>query len=151
MIRRLLALSLPLVLAACAGAPVLQQEDLPAARAAANALKVLGTRYQYGGADPLSGFDCSGLVQFSFREAGVRVPRTTEEQRLASRPILRAELRAGDLLFFDLESKKNSHVGIYQGDGTFVHAPSTGKDVRRDRLDAPYWARHLSETRRLSL
>src|SRR2546422_440862 len=59
-----------------------------------------------------------------------------------------SHLRHGDLLFFDLQGKRNSHVGIYVGDGQFVHAPSTGKRVRKDRLDSPYWRKHLSEARR---
>ena len=111
-------------------------------------MKLVGARYRYGGANPASGFDCSGLVQFSFGQAGVRLPRNTEEQRLAAHPVSVRELRAGDLLFFDLEGKKNSHVGIYAGGGIFVHAPSTGKEVRRDRLDTPFWKRRLSEARR---
>ncbi|HEX2567571.1 MAG TPA: C40 family peptidase [Burkholderiales bacterium] len=154
MIARALAASLALLVAACSGIPRSQEESSSSSvgmLAAANALKVVGTRYQYGGADPVSGFDCSGLVQFSYREAGIALPRTTEAQRLASRLIQRTELQAGDLIFFDLESKKNSHVGIYAGDGSFVHAPSTGKDVRRDRLDAPYWKKRISETRRLAI
>jgi len=59
-----------------------------------------------------------------------------------------SHLRHGDLVFFDLQGKKNSHVGIYVGDGQFVHAPSTGKRVRKDRLDSPFWRKHLSEARR---
>jgi cell wall-associated NlpC family hydrolase len=112
---------------------------------------MLGKPYRFGGATPSAGFDCSGLVQFSFRQAGVTVPHNTEKQRLASRPVRRADLRRGDLIFFDLEGKKNSHVGIYVGGGKFVHAPSSGKDVRSDRLDSPYWKKHLSETRRLAV
>jgi cell wall-associated NlpC family hydrolase len=67
----------------------------------------------------------------------------------ASQPLRGANLRRGDLLFFDEEGKKKSHVGIYLGDGKFVHAPSSGKHVRTDRLDAPYWRKHLSEARRV--
>ena len=111
---------------------------------------MLGKRYHFGGASPSAGFDCSGLVQFAYRQAGVTVPHNTERQRLASRPIRRADLRRGDLVFFDQEGKKNSHVGIYIGGGRFVHAPSSGKEVRSDRLDAPFWKKHLSETRRLA-
>ena len=81
----------------------------------------------------------------------MRLPHNTEQQRLGAKPIERAELRRGDLIFFDQEGKKHSHVGIYLGDGTFVHAPSSGKSVRSDRLDSPYWRRHISETRRLAL
>jgi murein DD-endopeptidase len=110
---------------------------------------MVGKPYRYGGTAP-TGFDCSGLVQFSYRQAGLRVPRSTDEQRRASRPVRAENLRPGDLLFFDQEGKKNSHVGIYVGDGKFVHAPSSGKQVRADRLNMPYWRKHLSEVRRIA-
>lgn len=149
MIARTLAASLLLLVAACSGIPHREGNSSLGALAAANALKVVGTRYQYGGASPLTGFDCSGLVQFSYREAGLSLPRTTEELHRASRAIPRSELRAGDLIFFNHQGLKNSHMGIYAGDGTFVHAPSTGKDVRRDKLDSPYWLKRISEARRV--
>jgi murein DD-endopeptidase len=144
-----------LALAGCASAPQARPtgpevSEKAADHAATHAIKMLGKPYRYGGATPSAGFDCSGLVQFSFRQAGVAVPHNTERQRLASRPVRRADLRRGDLLFFDQEGKKNSHVGIYLGAGKFVHAPSSGKEVRSDRLDSPYWKKHLSETRRLA-
>jgi cell wall-associated NlpC family hydrolase len=146
-----------LALAGCASAPSSQPRadratvsEAAADRAAGNALKMLGRPYHFGGATPSAGFDCSGLVQFSFRQAGVSVPHNTERQRQVSRPVRRAELRRGDLVFFDQEGKKNSHVGIYLGGGRFVQSPSSGKHVRSDRLDAPYWKKHLSETRRLT-
>lgn len=109
----------------------------------------IGKRYVLGGASPSRGFDCSGLVQYSYRRAGVKLPHNTDAQLRLSRPIRRAELRRGDLIFFDEKGGDNSHVGIYLGDGTFVHAPSSGKTVRRDKLDSPYWKKHLSELRRV--
>jgi murein DD-endopeptidase len=118
--------------------------------AAGNAAKMLGKPYRFGGASP-AGFDCSGLVLFSYRQAGVALPHNTEAQRRASQPVRLSSLRRGDLLFFDQEGKKSSHVGIYLGDGRFVHAPSSGKVVRSDRLDSPYWKKHLSEARRLPI
>lgn len=142
------------LLGGCASVPPsdVPPRDITAGdRAAAYATTLIGKPYRYGGATPERGFDCSGLVQYSFRQAGVALPHNTEEQRLLSRPVSLGDLRPGDLLFFNLEEKKNSHVGIYAGSGIFVHAPSTGKDVRRDRLEAPYWRKHLSETRRLAL
>jgi cell wall-associated NlpC family hydrolase len=111
---------------------------------------VVGKPYKYGGSSPARGFDCSGLVQYSYKQAGVALPRDTDQQRRASRPVKVADLRRGDLLFFDQEGKKNSHVGIYLGEGRFVHAPSSGKKVRANRLDQPYWKKHLSEARRLT-
>lgn len=116
-------------------------------RAAGHAAKMVGKPYRYGGASP-SGFDCSGLVQFSYRQAGVAVPRSTEAQLRASKPV-RGSVQRGDLLFFDHEGRKNGHVGIYLGKGRFVHAPSSGKRVRTDTLDSKYWKKHLSEVRRL--
>jgi cell wall-associated NlpC family hydrolase len=144
--------ALAFLLGACASTPA--PDPVPAVRAgdadvaAGHALRMVGKPYRYGGAGPASGFDCSGLVQFSYRQAGVRLPRSTEQQLVSSRPVSRSRLRRGDLLFFDQEGRKNSHVGIYLGGGRFVHAPSSGKRVRTDRLDAPYWARHLSSIRR---
>lgn len=109
---------------------------------------MVGKPYKYGGSSP-AGFDCSGLVQYSFKHAGVALPHNTLQQRSASRLIRSSELRRGDLLFFNQEGKKYGHVGIYLGNGKFVHAPSSGKSVRSDRLDTPYWKKHLSEARRL--
>jgi cell wall-associated NlpC family hydrolase len=116
-------------------------------RAAAHAAKMVGKPYRYGGESPSSGFDCSGLVHYSFRQAGVSVPRSTAAQLRASQPV-RGNLRRGDLVFFDQEGKKRSHVGIYLGNGRFVHAPSSGKRVRTDSLDSRYWKKHFDEARR---
>jgi cell wall-associated NlpC family hydrolase len=127
-----------------------QLDERPASRAAQHAARMLGKPYRYGGSTP-AGFDCSGLVLFSYQQAGIRMPRSTDEQRRASRPVRAENLQPGDLLFFDQEGKKNSHVGIYVGRGEFVHAPSSGKQVRSDRMDAPYWRKHLSEVRRVNV
>lgn len=117
-------------------------------RAAFYATKMIGARYRYGGNHPNKGFDCSGLVQYSYKLAGVSVPRSTEYQFRNSRSVRRSELRKGDLLFFNQEGKRFSHVGIYIGDDRFVHAPSTGKRVKISSVSNPYWARHLASTRR---
>ena len=138
-------------LAACASTQRSSNEVAPAVadRAASQAAKMVGKPYRYGGSTP-AGFDCSGLVLFSYQQAGLSLPRATDSQRKASREVRVSSLRRGDLLFFDQEGKKNSHVGIYLGDGTFVHAPSSGKRVRVDRLDSAYWKKHLSEARSIS-
>jgi murein DD-endopeptidase len=149
----LIGILLP-ALAACASAPqsapVASRGATKAAgdQAANQAAKMVGKPYRYGGSTP-AGFDCSGLVQYSYRQAGVALPRSTDEQRSASRLVKIADLRRGDLLFFNQEGKKYGHLGMYIGDGKFVHAPSSGKSVRSDRLDSPYWKKHLSEARRL--
>lgn len=118
--------------------------------AAEHAAGLVGKPYRYGGASPSTGFDCSGLVQWSYAQAGRKLPRSTDDQREASRHIRVSDLRRGDLLFFHQEGKKHGHVGIYVGNGEFVHAPSSGKRVRRDRVDTPYWSKHLSEARRIA-
>lgn len=119
-------------------------------QAADAALAMLGAPYVFGGATPAAGFDCSGLVQFSFRQAGVGVPRTAAEQLRASARIDLRGARRGDLLFFHLEGRRNSHVAIYLGGGEFVHAPSTSKTVRTDRIASPYWRARLSSARRIA-
>ena len=145
------------VVVGCASAPQPRPVQLPEPgsslpeRAAHYAAQLVGRPYRYGGASPSTGFDCSGLVQWSYAQAGRKLPRSTDDQRVAAQRIRMSELRKGDLIFFDQEGKKNSHVGIYVGGGEFVHAPSSGKRVRRDRLDAPYWKQHISEVRRLSV
>ena len=151
-----LILLLVLALAGCAstrptptasGGSTRPSNAAPADRAAALAAKMVGKPYKYGGSSP-SGFDCSGLVQYSFKQAGVSLPHNTVQQRSATRVVNVAELRRGDLLFFNQEGKRYGHVGIYLGDGKFVHAPSSGKSVRSDALSNPYWKKHLSEVRR---
>ena len=87
-----------------------------------------GKPYRYGGSTPV-GFDCSGLIQYSYARAGVKVPRSTEDLLEASRTIAKRQLRPGDLVFFHQDSKRSSHVGLYIGNDRFVHAPSTGKTV----------------------
>lgn len=94
----------------------------------------IGAPYQYGGAGPDT-FDCSGLVSYAHRAIGVDVPRTAARQFEAALPVERKALRPGDLVFFRLESRGISHVGIYAGDGRFVHAPQRGGHVRMASLD----------------
>ena len=106
------------------------------------ARQAIGTPYRYGGDSP-RGFDCSGLVQYAHRQVGVRIPRTTDSQWRSARSPHRRYLLPGDVLFFSLGGDKDRHVGIYEGDGVFIHAPSSGKRVGRASLDNPYWQDHL--------
>jgi len=105
------------------------------ARAAALARSFVGTPYRFGGDSP-SGFDCSGLVFYVYRELGLSIPRTAAEQRAAAQHVDGDALEPGDLVFF---STPKDHVGIYLGHGEFVHAPAHGRTVERARLDTPYF------------
>ena len=139
-----LAVALALVLAGCASAP------RPAPRTPAGAgdtiasvaLALIGKRYAFGGADA-GGFDCSGLALYAHERAGLAIPRTAAAQQRAARPVALAQLRPGDLLFFRLGAHGIDHVGIYAGDGRFIHAPHRGVAVTAAALDDPYFAQHL--------
>ena len=115
------------------------------------AIGLVGTPYRYGGNTPAGGFDCSGLVGFVFRDAaGLRLPRTTTDLVAMRAPgVGTLELEPGDLLFFAPGGGKASHIGIFVGEGRFVHAPSTGGTVRLDRLDVDYWRRAFVGARRV--
>ena len=106
-------------------------------RAAAVALQQVGVPYRYGGVGP-SGFDCSGLVHYSYAHAGKSVPRTTAALWAKLAPVEAWRMQTGDLLFFNIEGKM-SHVGLYLGDGRFVHAPSSGRVVSIESLDSDYY------------
>lgn len=114
------------------------------------AISLVGIPYRYGGNTPEGGFDCSGLVGYVFRDMlDLRLPRTTRElAKLQGPKIDPARLASGDLVFFG-DAGTVSHVGIYVGDGRFVHAPSSGGTVRLDRLDGRWWQTHYSGARRL--
>jgi murein DD-endopeptidase len=94
----------------------------------------VGAPYRYGGSTP-EGFDCSGLVVRSHELAGIAVPRTVLEQHAAAQAVPESALQPGDLVFFASRRGRVDHVGIYAGEGRFVHAPRTGRPVGYDRLD----------------
>ena len=157
--QRAALLSLLLLLGACAhqgGGAHAGRELAPADSVAANgvlirAIGLVGTPYHFGGASPEGGFDCSGLVQFVYRDsAGIRLPRSTRELVAMDAPeVAREQLQPGDLVFFSPGGGPPSHIGIYVGEGRFVHAPSTGGTVRLDLLDSDYWRRAYVGARRL--
>lgn len=136
-----------LALGGCSSVPPRQADPDVGAGAARQALAMQGKPYRAGGSTP-RGFDCSGLVQYSYARVRVSVPRTTEAQWAGSRAVSRKDIRPGDLLFFHQEGKRNSHVAIYLGNSRFVHAPSSGKYVSTGTLSDPYWRRHFSGARR---
>jgi cell wall-associated NlpC family hydrolase len=112
------------------------------------AMGMVGTRYLYGGTDPRQGFDCSGLVYYAYEQAGYRVPRTSQELFRAARKISVNDADPGDLMFFQ-DQTKLSHVGIYLGDGFFVHAPASGQKVTVGSLESAYYQEHLVAVGRL--
>ncbi|WEN42545.1 Murein DD-endopeptidase MepH [Thauera sp. GDN1] len=114
------------------------------------ALSYLGIRYRFGGTSPATGLDCSGLVLNVFRNAvGLNLPRTAGEMAKLGDRIGRQELKPGDLVFFNTMRRAFSHVGIYLGDGKFVHAPSSGGKVRVENISNRYWAQRFNGARRL--
>lgn len=115
------------------------------------ALALLGTPYRWGGSSPDSGFDCSGLVGYVFRNAiGIELPRVSREMAKTGAPVAdRASLAAGDLVFFSRRGGEVDHVGIYVGEGNFVHAPRTGRDVTVSSLDSGYWSEKFLKARRV--
>ena len=115
---------------------------------AGDALALQGTPYRAAGADP-SGFDCSGLVQYVFARHGIAVPRSVAEQFQIGRDVDPDRLEPGDLVFFRINARDVSHVGIAVGGGRFVHAPSERGAVRVSLLGAPYWAKRYAGARRV--
>ncbi len=118
-------------------------------RLVSTALRLRGVPYKNGGADP-TGFDCSGFTQYVFARHGIGLPREVREQLAVGATIGGADVRAADLVFFAVEGKSASHVGIAVGDGSFVHAPSARGVVRVERLEADYWARRYVGARRMT-
>jgi len=108
----------------------------------------LGTPYQWGGSTP-KGFDCSGLVQYVFREVGVTLPRRSVDQARSGQASKINKLARGDLVFFRIDRIVISHVGIYVGDGGFIHAPGSGKHVRHDSLDNSWWRGRVMAVRKI--
>ena len=103
------------------------------------ATSTIGTPYKWGGDSPQKGFDCSGLMTYVHKNAlGMKIPRTTANQRDNSRTIQYKDIQPGDMLFFKTSSRSN-HVGVYIGNRKFVHAPSSGKRVTVASIDNAYW------------
>lgn len=114
------------------------------------AMGLLGVPYRRGGSTEESGFDCSGFVRHLYEKSfGRLLPRRADEQARATETIDRNELKPGDLVFFNTMKRAFSHVGIYVGDGKFIHAPRTGKAIRVDDMREAYWQKRFNGARRV--
>ena len=128
-----------------AGAVTKKASDL-----VATALGFLGVPYRWGGNDAETGFDCSGFVRSIYAQTiGLMLPRRSDEQAAATQAIDRSELEPGDLVFFNTMRRAFSHVGIYMGEGKFIHAPREGAVVRVEELDGGYWNVRFNGARRV--
>jgi cell wall-associated NlpC family hydrolase len=116
------------------------------------AMGFLGVPYKKGGTSEEKGFDCSGFVRYMFEKSvGLVLPRRAEEQAKVTEEISRSELKPGDLVFFNTLKRTFSHVGIYVGDGKFIHAPRPGKAVRVDDMREAYWQQRFNGARRVQV
>jgi len=160
--RRLLLLTVAAWAAGCATGPeqppghrsrsAVPLRPEAAREAAVLAVSLVGVPYRYGGASPDSGFDCSGLVWYVYRQAaGLALPRNTVELERGCWPVAQHEIQLGDLVFYDTLGRAFSHVGIYVGDRRFVHAPSRGGAVQIVSMRNAYWARRFSGARRVAI
>jgi cell wall-associated NlpC family hydrolase len=140
------------IIGSCALSKPYQDSGPPSRDAAAllqTARSQLGTPYVAGAVAPGKGFDCSGFTQWVFRQHGVALPRQSYDQYQIGEQVKSGNWQAGDLVFFDVEKKGASHVGIYVSRGWFVHCSSTGGRVREDFLGEKYWQKHYLGARRI--
>ncbi|GGX92352.1 C40 family peptidase [Vogesella alkaliphila] len=167
MTRRWPALLLLVLLAGCASAPsktAVKPKPRPPAAANLSALKADGVSreillytlslldidYQFGGSNPEAGLDCSGMVAYIYQHAaGIRLPHNAAQIAALARPIANHQLQVGDLVFFNTMNRPFSHMGLYIGDGKFVHAPRSNSVIRVDRLDNRYFASRFEGARTL--
>lgn len=116
------------------------------------AVSLADTPYRYGGNSPDNGFDCSGFVGHVFQHSlGITLPRTSRDLSRVGKLIRSYQLRPGDLVFFNTMDRAYSHVGIFIGDGKFVHSPKTGSSIRVERMNEQYWASHYNGARRIKV
>jgi len=116
------------------------------------AQKQLRIPYLWGGTSPKTGFDCSGLVQYSYKKNNIRLPRTAAQQYAATKPVHPKAAKSGDLVFFRNTGKRRgiTHVGLYLGNGKFIHAPRKGKTVEIAKVSHKYWGKHIAGYRRVT-
>lgn len=116
-----------------------------------NAMGFLGVPYKRGGNSAETGFDCSGFVRAMYEQSvGLLLPRRAEQQAAATERIDKTDLQPGDLVFFNTLRRAFSHVGIYVGDGKFIHSPKPGAQVRVESMGVRYWASRFDGARRVT-
>jgi cell wall-associated NlpC family hydrolase len=116
------------------------------------AMGLLGVPYRRGGNTESTGFDCSGFVRHLYEKSvGRLLPRRAEEQARATQVIDKEELKPGDLVFFNTMRRAFSHVGMYVGDGQFIHSPRAGQSVRVEDMRSAYWQKRFNGARRVPL
>lgn len=116
-----------------------------------SAMGFLGVPYRRGGTDADTGFDCSGFVRAIYQQtAGLLLPRKAEQQAAATQKIERSDLKPGDLVFFNTMRRAFSHVGIYVGNGKFIHSPKPGAEVRVEDMGLAYWTKRFDGARRVA-
>ncbi len=117
-----------------------------------NALGLLGVPYRYGGNTAEQGLDCSGFVKLVFQQTtGLILPRRSAEMSQMGNTVAENDLQPGDLVFYNTLRRANSHVGIYIGNGQFVHSPSSGGKVRTENMNAAYWQKRFEGAKRLDI
>jgi len=129
---------------------VRQSVGLKASELVFTAMGFLGVPYRHGGNTAETGFDCSGFVRAMYQQTvGLILPRKAEQQAAATQTIQRADLQPGDLVFFNTLRRAFSHVGIYIGDGKFIHSPKPGAQVRVEDMGVAYWNHRFDGARRV--
>ena len=145
----LTALTPPASLSARLGDSIHQATDR-ASGLLSSALSAIGVPYRRGGNSAETGFDCSGFVRATFEQAmGLVLPRRAQEQAAATHKIDKNDLQPGDLVFFNTLRRAYSHVGIYLGEGQFIHSPRSGARVRVESMDQSYWKKRFNGARRV--
>ena len=139
-----------MLLVACQSTPQRRSSNHSSNELTEYALSLQGTPYRYGGSSPDSGFDCSGFVGHVFKHTlGKTLPRSSADISRIVVNLQYASLKPGDLVFYNTLNKDFSHVGIYLGDGKFVHSPSTGKSVTTANMNDRYWRSRYNGARRI--